>query len=279
MATYNLALVFVFGGLGLTILSLYFLINLKKQEKLQKIDAMSFKEEHRAYLRKTPHYKNLSEKDKEKIERSILLFINTKEFVGISLEISDEMKIIIAFYACLLLLHIDTKTCYDSLRTIIVYPYPVATNKIQNNEGIYSNEQFLIEGQSANDTVIIIWDEAKSEAYHLRHNNVIIHEFTHEIDFMDGEIDGVPPLEKSKYDEWSRVLTNEFNNLNEVAIENSNWGKYKLLGEYASTNKAEFFAVATERFFESPKNLQTNFPELYNELENFYKINPLKLVK
>lgn len=271
MADYNLALVFVFGGLGLTVLSIYFLVNLRKQEKLQNIRLMPFKEEYRVYLNKTPHYKNLSTKDREKIERSILLFANTKEFIGVSTDVSDEMKVIIAFYACLLLLHVDTKSCYDTLTTIIIYPHPIATNKIQNNGGIFSSEQFLIEGQSANDTVIIIWDEAKREAYHLRHNNVIIHEFTHEIDFMNGEIDGVPPLEKSKYDEWSRVLNSEFNKLSEVALKDRNWGKYELLGSYASTNEAEFFAVVTERFFESPKSLQTNFPELYNELQGFYK--------
>lgn len=276
MEAYNLALVFVFGGLALSSLSIYFLINLKKQEKLQKINSMPFEEEYRVYLRKTPHYKNLSDLEKQKIERSILLFANTKDFIGISLEVSDEMKIIIAFYACLLLLHIDTKNCYDNLKTIIIYPHPVATRKIQNSGGIFSNEEFFIEGQSANDTVVIIWDEAKSEAYQLRDNNVIIHEFAHEIDFMDGEIDGIPPLEKSKYNEWSRVVHGEFNKLSEIALKDREWGKYKLLGSYASTNEAEFFAVLTERFFESPQSLQNNFPQLYSELEAFYKINPLK---
>ena len=278
MVDYYLALVFVFGGLALSALSVYFFLTLRKQEKLQKIKKMSFKEEHRVYLRKTPHYKNLSDEDKEKIEHSILLFVHIKEFIGVSLDVSDEMKVIIAFYACLLLLHIDTQNCYDNLHTIIIYLHPVVTNKIQNNGGIFSNEQFFIEGQSANDTVVIIWDEARSEAYQRGQDNVIIHEFAHEIDFMNGEIDGVPPIEKSKYEEWSRVLNSEFNKLREVALENRNWGKYELLGSYASVDEAEFFAVITERFFGSPEILKTNFPELYNELENFYKIDPIKLV-
>lgn len=275
---YNLALVFIFGGLGLTALSVYFFLSLRKEEQLQKIRKMPFKEEHRAYLRKTPHYKNLSSYDKEKIERSILLFVNTKEFIGISVDVSDEMKVIIAFYACLLTLNIEIQDCYDNLKTIIIYPHPVAVKKIQNNGGIFSHSQFFIEGQSSHDTVVIIWDEAKSEAYHLRQDNVIIHEFTHIIDFMDGEIDGVPPIEMSKYNEWSRVLNSEFDKLNEVALKNKNWGKYELLGSYASTDEAEFFAVATERFFGSPKSLKEKFPELYHELKNFYKIDPIKLV-
>jgi hypothetical protein len=278
LATYNLALVFVFGGLGLTALSVYFFLSLRKQERLQKIQKMPFKEEHRVYLRKTPHYKNLSAEDKEKIERSILLFVHTKDFIGISLDVTAEMKVIIAFYACLLILHIDTQSCYESLKSIIIYSQPVAISKIQNNGGIFSHEQFFIEGQSSHDTVVIIWDEAKSEAYQLRQSNVIIHEFTHIIDFMDGEIDGVPPIEMSKYNEWSKVLNSEFERLNEVALKNRNLGKYELLGAYASTNEAEFFAVATERFFGSPESLKENFAELYHELENFYKIDPLKLI-
>ncbi|MCK9491931.1 MAG: zinc-dependent peptidase [Sulfurimonas sp.] len=278
MEAYNLALVFVFGGLGLTTLSVYFFLSLRKEDKLQKIRSMSFKEEHRVFLQKTPHYKNLSDEDKEKIERSILLFVHTKEFIGISFDASDEMKVIIAFYACLLILNIETGNYYQSLKTIIIYPHAVAINKIQNNGGIFSHEQFYIDGQSSHDTVVIIWDEAKSEAYHLRQDNVIIHEFTHIIDFMDGEIDGVPPIEKAKYNEWSRVLNSEFDKLNKVALKNKNWGKYELLGSYASTDEAEFFAVATERFFGSPDSLKENFPELYSELKNFYKIDPTKLV-
>lgn len=86
------------------------------------------------------------------------------------------MKVIIAYYACLLLLHILTENCYDNLKTIIIYSHLVAVRKIQNNEGIFSNEQFYIEGQSSNDTVVIIWNEAKSEAYHPRHSSELYNE-------------------------------------------------------------------------------------------------------
>jgi len=177
-----------------------------------------------------------------------------------------------------LLLHKTTTNCYDNLKTIIIYPNAVAFENLQAAGGIYTKEKFLIDGQAANDTVIIIWHDAKKEAYHLRHDNVIVHEFAHEIDFMDGEVDGVPPIECSKYDEWSRVLFGDFKKLNNVALKNRDWGKYKLLGSYAATNEAEFFAVVTERFFESPQSLKKHFPELYNELKEFYKIDTIKLI-
>ena len=275
---YSTALALLLGGSALTALALYFFINLVKQEKIQKIRALPFDDKSRDYLLKTPHYKNLSKEDKKKIETSILLFINTKEFIGIELDVTQEMKVIIAFYACLLLLHIETENCFNNLKTIIIYSHPVMLKNLHSSGGVYTKEQYLIQGQSSNDTVVITWNEAKSEAYHLRKDNVIIHEFAHEIDFMDGEIDGVPPLSKSKYYEWINILGKEYKALSKVSMKNRSWGKYKLLGNYAASNEAEFFAVITERFFESPKSLKREFPDLYNELKSFYKLDSITLV-
>jgi hypothetical protein len=259
-------------------LTLYFFLQIRKDEKLQKLQLQPFKEEYKEYLKQTPHYANLSNEEKEKIQRSILLFSGTKEFMGVGLEVTDEMKVIISFYACLLLLHKTTKNCYDNLKTIIVYPNAVAFENIQASGGIYSKEKFLIDGQATIDTVIIIWNDAKKEAYHLRHNNVIIHEFAHEIDFMDGKADGVPPIEHSKYDAWTKEFYGEYKKLGEAVENHKEWSKYKLLGAYASKNEAEFFAVVTERFFESPKSLEKHFPELYRELKDFFKIDTIKLI-
>jgi len=276
--SYYLALLLFFTTLGFSVTFLFLFLKKKEQKRIQKLLEKPFKEEHRTYLKNTPHYNNLSSEDKQKIERSIILFANTKEFIGVKLVVTDEMKVIIAFYACLLLLHKTTTNCYDNLKTIIIYPTAVAFDNIQMQGGIYTKEKFLIDGQATSDTVIIIWHDAKKEAYHLRHNNVIVHEFAHEIDFMDGEIDGVPPIERAKYDEWSRVLFGDFQKLSSVALKDRDWGKYKLLGSYAATNEAEFFAVVTERFFESPQSLKKHFPELYHELKEFYNVDTINLV-
>ncbi len=266
----------------LVLTAIYLLVQVfgwyKKRKLLETIAQMPFDPKYRKILEKTPHYRYLSKEDKEKIERSILRFIHTKKFVGVKMDVTDEMKVIIAFYACLLLLHIDTDNCYDNLKTIILYPSPVVLDNVRNNGGIYTKEDFLIDGQSANDTVVLVWHDARYEAYHLRHDNVIVHEFAHEIDYMDGEVDGVPPLERSKYDSWTKVLLEDFKKLNDVALKNREWGKYKLLGSYAATNEAEFFAVVTERFFESPHSLKHHFPELYKELKDFYNIDPAAML-
>jgi Mlc titration factor MtfA (ptsG expression regulator) len=267
---------FVFGSL--IFLSIYLYLGYRKKQQLKRIEKIPFKPEHRKYLRKTPHYEKLSEADKKKIEASIIRFTYTKEFIGVKMDITDEIKIVTAFYACLLLLHKETNQCYDALKTIIVYPTPVVLKDVRENGGIYTKEDFIIDGQSSNDTVILVWHDAKHEAYHLRHDNVVIHEFAHEIDFMDGEVDGVPPMEASKYNVWTSIFFEEYEKLHSIAIKDREWGKYKILGSYAATNEAEFFAVVTERFFESPHSLHAHFPELYKELKDFYEIDTLALV-
>lgn len=274
---YHGALLLLFAGLGTTFFALLFLNELRKKSVLEKIKKLPFTEEYEEIVSRTPHYHRLTSADQLKLQRSIVYFVHTKEFMGIGLEVTDEMKVLIAFYACLLLIHKATENCYENLKTIIIYPHSVMIKEIKSYGGIYTKEQFMIQGQSANDTVVITWHEAKRESSHLRHNNVIIHEFTHEIDFMDGAIDGVPPIENSKYDGWVHVLHKEFNTLNMIAHKNRDWGKYKFLGAYAATNEAEFFAVVTERFFESPSSLKQHFPELYSELEDFYQIDTAML--
>jgi len=273
---YQLALVFIFGGLGLTALSIYFYFGLKRQENMQKLKMMNFKQEYRDILLKIEHYQNLTQIDKDKIEHLIIEFSYDKEFIGIDLEVTHEMKVIISFYASLLLLHLKDYT-YLNLKTIIIYPTAVLIDRVNISGGIYSKDKFLIDGQSSNDTVVIIWDDAKKEAYHPRHENLIVHEFAHEIDFLDGEIDGVPPIEKSKYNEWANTIFKDFDELQDLLHKHKSLGKYKLIGDYAGTNKAEFFAVVSERFFEAPHNLKKKFPELYDELKTFYHMDTIQL--
>ena len=263
----------------LSIFILYWIIDsFYKQWKRKTITSMPFSKEAQKILNKIPYYQKLSQQDKEKLQKSILLFINEKEFIGKGIEITLEIKVTIAFYACLLLLKIDTNNCYDNLTTIIVYPHTMVIENLRNSGGIYSKEEILIDGQSANDTLLVAWDSAKKEAFSLSKDNVLIHEFAHEIDFLDGQIDGIPPLSKAKYQNWAKILYEDFNKLKNKALTNRYWGKYKLLGSYAATNEAEFFAVATERFFTKPHSLKKHFPKLYNILKDFYKIDPDALI-
>ena len=269
---YYYALLVVMLGIGLMVVSAYLLYASYKQKKLQKILARPIQREYIEILKRIPLYNRLNEEEQQRIHKSILIFINTKEFVGVNIDVTDEMKIVIAFHACLLLLHVTLGGCYENLATILIYPYTMVAKQVSANGGIYTKGEFLLEGQSASDTVVISWHDAKKDAYHLHENNVVVHEFAHEIDFLDGSADGTPPLPYAKYNEWAKVLSHEFNKLSEVALKSRNWGKYKLIGSYGATNEAEFFAVVTERYIEKPEALKKHFPELFKELNSFYKL-------
>ena len=273
---YYLSLLIVLFLSGVSIFLFSILFSRYKKRRLQKIANTPFLKENEAFLLKISHYNRLNAIDQRDIKKSIMLFINSKEFVGVHCDVTMEMKIVIAFYACLLLLHVSKENCYDNLKTLIIYPNTIITKEIRSNGGIYAHERFLLEGQSVGDTVVLSWHEAKKEAYHPSRSNVIIHEFAHEIDFMDGEVDGIPPMSDSKYAIWAKMVSRNFTALNKVMLKNREWGKYKLLGSYAGTNEAEFFAVITELFFEKPNALKENFPDLYHELLDFYKIEFLE---
>ena len=244
---------------------------IKKQRLWQKISRTPFPEKYRRYLEHIPHYQRLPDTMKREIERSILFFMETKEFRTVDIVLTDEMKAVIAFYACLM--QLGKKECYENLNTIIIYPNDVITERVRANGGIYAKEAFVLEGESAGGTVVIAWHEAKKEAYHPHNHNVIVHELAHELDYEDGVADGVPPIGYSRYKEWAEVMFGTYDRLKEAFEKGRYLEKYKLIGEYAATNEAEFFAVVCELFFEKPLTLKKHFPDIYRELYAFYGLD------
>ena len=105
--------------------------------------------------------------------------------------------------------------------------------------------------------------------------NVVLHEFAHQLDQEDGAADGAPILERrSRYTTWARVLSKEY----EILQRNKRKRRRSVLNKYGATNPAEFFAVATETFFEKPQQMAKKHPELYEELKNYYKLDPAEWV-
>jgi Mlc titration factor MtfA (ptsG expression regulator) len=100
-----------------------------------------------------------------------------------------------------------------------------------------------------------------------------MHEFAHQLDQEDGNADGAPILEMhSAYSAWSQTFSEEYEVLQKRALK----GNKSVMDKYGATNPAEFFAVATETFFEKPAQLKKMHPELYHELQGFYKVNPIE---
>ena len=244
----------------------------------KRLKAAAFPESYENILSNIPQYTFLSTQAKEKIRLLILLFIDQKEFVAARMPLNDEIKVITAFYACLMRLGFELGE-KDHVRTIIVYPEHFIIHEIHSSGGIAHHETSILEGQSANGTVVLSWQDIKHDIAQKDKENVILHEFAHELDFEDGEADGTPILEGSRYKIWSRVFSQAFDTLKERSNRGLSSEGYILLGEYALKNEAEFFAVCSERFFQTPQALKTNFPDIYQELKLFYRLDTQELFK
>jgi len=262
--------VIFFIYIGYLIFSYY-----KQKYLIKKFQNTPFPDEYKQYLSKIKHYNYLDDKLKRKIETSIMIFINTKKFIGVKLNITDEIKVVISFYACLIVL--NKNECYDELEAIYVYPHTMILDSVRGNGGIYTKENFLISGEAVGDAVVIAWDEVKRDVYHYRNQNVIVHEFTHELDFESGIVNGVPPLERSKYNEWVNIMSKNYDEFVKRVTSHKNLDKYKLINPYGATNEAEFFAVLSEMFWMKPKTLKLHFPDIYDEFKEFFGIDTYKL--
>ena len=241
---------------------------------LKKLEKNPLPQNIKKILENIEYYKKLPPDLKKIIDFKIQWFLKEKEFYGVGINITDEIKVNIAFFACLLTIAYKY-FCYPNLKYIFVYPNTIILHK-RKIEEIVSNEEILIEGEATNDAVIIVWNEAKREI-EKNTRNVIVHEFAHELDYANGNIDGIPPLEGNKLTEFSKVMFKEYEKFKEKTLKGRFLGKYHLIDKYATTNRAEFFAVMSEYFFIKPEVLKKHFPDIYKELKNFYKIDTYKI--
>jgi MtfA peptidase len=233
-------------------------------------------------LRRYSMYSRLPPADRRELEEHIQVFLVEKRFEGCGgQEITDEVRVLIAAQACLLLLHRDTNY-YPRLRSILVYPssYIAKTWRLEEDGRTITEVDQARGGESwPHGAVVLAWDGAIAGAVALdKHRNLVIHEFAHQLDQEDGMVDGAPLLEgatfsqmRHRYQTWARVLSAEFQQLRRAAED----GRETVLDTYGAQNPAEFFAVATESFFEKPGRLQEQHPALYAELKEFYRQDPL----
>jgi Mlc titration factor MtfA (ptsG expression regulator) len=220
-----------------------------------------------------PPYKSLTGGERERLHGLINVFLADKNFEGCGgLELTDEIRVTIAAQACMLLLNRETRV-YPRLRTILVYP----DTYVARNEGLFGQDTRhpVRLGESWHGGIVVLaWNSVKSGAANFDDGlNVAIHEFAHQLDQEDGVADGAPALDRgSAYRTWARVFQHEY----EALQESIGRGGKSVLHEYGATNPAEFFAVATESFFEKPEQLKKKNPELFEELKSYYHTDPMK---
>jgi hypothetical protein len=247
-----------------------------KERRRRRLRAGPLPSEWRAILsRNLPFYSRLGQADQKELLGHVQVFLDEKHFEGCGgLAVTDEIRLTIAAQACLLLLHRRTDY-YPRLLTILVYPSGFVVEQhhpIHGEIWVEGKEGRLGETEAHMRSLVLAWDAARYGALDPSDGkNLVLHEFAHQLDFEDSVADGMPVL-SSRDDKrsWSEVMKMEFAALRAA----DETGIPTLLDSYGATNPAEFFAVATEAFFERPLALRRRQPRLYNELQRFYRQDP-----
>lgn len=219
-------------------------------------------------------YPNLPENLQHQLQNLIKVFLHDKRFVGCGgQEINDEIRVTIAAQACLLLLNRNSSQ-YDQLQSVLVYPSTfVAIRQVRDELGLVSTAHTELLGESwSQGKVVLAWDNVENGVLNLQDgHNVVLHEFAHQLDHETGATNGAPVLQtRGAYKSWAQVFSKEFEDLQRQASQQ----QQSLMDHYGATNPAEFFAVATETFFECPLQMHRNHEELYRELVDFYRVDP-----
>lgn len=217
-----------------------------------------------------PPYRRLSDVLKQQLHGYIREFLYDKQFEGCGGQIvTDEVRVTIAAQACLLLLNRRVR-CYPQLMSIVVYPSAYFAPDETGESEVRLGESWQ------HGTVVLAWDSVKHGALNfVDGRNLVIHEFAHQLDQEDGSSDGAPILASHlNYGSWARVLSDEYARLR-LRVEK---GRKTVLDSYGATHPAEFFAVASETFFEKPVQMRKKHPELFAELKHFYNLDPSEWV-
>lgn len=224
---------------------------------------------------RVPYYRLLSQDEQRELRNLIRVFLAEKKFEGCGgLEMTDEIRVTIAAQACILLLN-RAHDYYAGLRSVLVYPssYVALSQHVDAAGVVHEGGEGRLGEAWLRGAIILSWDDVRRDAGDFQDgHNVTLHEFAHQLDQQDGTFDGAPLLEKrSHYRSWARILMKEYRALGQAAER----GQETLIDQYGATDPAEFFAVITEAFFESPKALKDKHPELYAELKKFFHQDPL----
>ena len=246
------------------------------ERKRRAIRARPFPAAWRAILkRRVPYFRALPADLQLQLKRHIQVFVAEKAFIGCDgLEITEEIRVTIAAQACLLILN-RPADYYPALTQILVYPRPFVVDRGHTDEaGVAHHGHQVLSGESwSQGQVILSWqDTLQGAATPDDGQNVVIHEFAHQLDQATGAANGAPALaRRAHYERWSAVLGAEFEALKARTARREG----TLFDDYGASDPAEFFAVISEVFFEQPQRMASEHPALYQELRAFYQLDPL----
>lgn len=228
-----------------------------------------------AVLKKIKILKGISSVEKAHLRELSTLFLYDKNIYATQgLQLTEEMRLIIAIQACVPVLSLGIEL-FNGWRDIMVYPDAFEVCRAEQDEfGIVHHDKHLLSGESwLRGPVILSWRDIEQDMqrWHKGHN-VIIHELAHKLDMLNGRANGMPPLHVSMQNEqWATTFNSGYQLLNQRLEQHNR----VCINPYAATSPAEFFAVFTEYFFCAPDILHDHFFEIYQLLQLYYRQDPL----
>lgn len=217
-----------------------------------------------------PLLRTLTTMEQQRLRDWTTLFLYRKQINGAGgLLLTDAMRLTIAAQACLLILNLDIDF-YDGWEEVIVYPDEFVPEIEEMDEyGVMHHRRDIRSGEAwLGGPVVLAWADI---AMTTPGYNVVLHEFAHKLDMRNGHADGFPPLHPDmQRPDWSAAFTTAYLNF----CRRVDGGEHTIIDPYAATAPAEFFAVLTEAFFETPQVLRHEYPEVYAQLCLFYRQDP-----
>lgn len=212
--------------------------------------------------RRVPFVARIPAAARAKYEADLMVFEDEKTFIGVGgFDVTEEVRVVISAAAVRLVVYLDVSVL-DRVTEIVVYP---GAYRHPNREGAVLGEV------SEWSNVVLSWDDVVSGLRnpHDGHDTAT-HEFAHVLDRASGAFNGTPALRaREDYAPWAQILSEHY-----LRLRDGDSKKRSVLRDYAATNEAEFFAVATEVFFERPGLMMRRAPDLFAELHRFYGFDP-----
>lgn len=223
------------------------------------------------------HYCVLDEAERAELHAMMQVFVDEKNWEGCGgLELTYEMRVTVAAQACLLQLALP-HDYYRNVQSILIYPSTVVPPErhpgvFERMDGPVATPVPILGQAFLQGPVILVWDAVLRGARHPEQgHNLVYHEFAHKLDMLDGDANGTPPIaDIEQFAQWVVVCSREFLRLRRLIEQ----GGKTFLDAYGATNEAEFFAVATEEFFDRPVALKEHSPSLYEVLGLYYRQDP-----
>ena len=226
-----------------------------------------------AALATLPILHRLDTSERTRLREAASLLIHGKTFSAAGgADVDDATQLAIALQACLLTLNLD-ESSYHGWNEIILYPDEFMHQRMEMDiAGVVHSSRDILAGESWLGGPLILSLASVSRSGQLDGTNVVLHEFAHKLDMLNGTANGYPPLHRGMdAAAWARDFSAAYADF----CARVDAGKHTRIDPYAAASPAEFFAVLTEVFFEMPQMLNDEYPAIYRQLQQFYRQNPL----